>query len=232
MFKFCVFYEKIDTTPAAETVIYTNSQAPVRGSAVAFVDGKKFTMTDSVVGDATFNFEIGKSGMLDVALQGFLDDSGVPTNEANPSVTLSDEPILLVSCGDVITAGGSAVAADKITITMGADIEELYALGVKEFNVNDYVIKLVADFYVDAADYADAITKLNAETVEAIVVKLGTNQTGALINGKSVEITADVAKASAFTDSIDKSRVKRSLTWLLRGNGSDVNISIKSGFFA
>jgi len=115
---------------------------------------------------------------------------------------------------------------------MGADVQELYALGVKEFNIADYVTKLTADFYVDSADYADAITKLNAETVEAIVIKLGTNQTGSLINGKSIEITADVSKANTFTDSIDKSRVKRSFTWLLRPDGSDTNISIKHGFFA
>lgn len=233
MLKMCGFDETIDTgTPTEETVIYTNSQAPVRGSAIAFVDGKKFEMTDSVVGDATFNFEIGKAGLLDVALSGFLDNSGIPTSEANPSVTLNDEPTLIVSCGDILTAGGSAVTADKISITMGADIEELYALGIKEFNVNDYVIKMVADFYVDSANYADAITKLNAETAEAIIIKLGTNQTGSLINGKSIEITADISKASAFTDSIDKSRVKRSMTWLLRPNGSDVNLSIKHGFFA
>jgi len=232
MLKMCGFDETIDTTPGAETVIYTNSQSPVKGSAIAFVDGKKFEMTDGVVGDATFNFEIGKAGMLDVALSGFLDNNGIPTNEANPAVTLNDEPALIVSCGDILTAGGSAIVADKISITMGATVEELYALGVKEFNISDYVIKMTADFYVDSANYADAITKLNAETVEAIVVKLGTNQTGSLINGKSVEITADVSKASAFTDSIDKSRVKRSFTWLLRPNGSDVNLSIKHGFFA
>ena len=229
----CGFTETVDTTtPGAETVTYTNSQTPVRGSGVAYVDGKKFTMTDSLVGDATFNFSIGKAAMLDVSLQGFLDNAGVPTNEATPSVTLNTEPTMIVSCGDIITAGGTAVSADNISITMGADIQELYALGLKEFNVNDYVIKLTADFYVDSANYADAITKLNAETAEAIDIKLGTNQTGALINGKSMHITASVAKANAFTDSMDKSRVKRSFTWLLRPDGSNVNVSIKQGFFA
>jgi len=233
MLKLCGFDETIDTiTPDQETVTYTNSQTPTPGSAVAFLDGKKFTMTDGVVGDATFTFEIGKVAMLDVSLSGFLDNAGVPTDEANPSVTLNDEPTLIVSCADVITAGGAAVSADKVTITMGADVQEYYALGLKEFDIADYVIKLTADFYVDSADYADAITKLNAETAEAIVLKLGTNQTGTLINGRSVEITADVAKANTFTDSADKSRVKRSFTWLLRPDGSDINLSIKHGFFA
>jgi hypothetical protein len=149
------------STSAAETVTYSNSQAPVRGSGIAYVDGKKFTMTDTLVGDATFNFEIGKPAMLDVSLQGFLDNKGIPTSEANPTVSLNAENQLIVSCGDIITAGGTTISADKISITMGADIQELYALGLKEFNINDYVIKLTADFYVDGTDYADAITKLN-----------------------------------------------------------------------
>jgi hypothetical protein len=76
------------------------------------------------------------------------------------------------------------------------------------------------------------MTKLNAGTTEAIVIKLGTDGTGALINGKSIEITADVAKASMFEDSVDKSRIKRSFTWLLRPNASEKNITIKHGFFA
>lgn len=232
MLKLCGFDETIVTTLGVESVTYTNSQAPTPGSGIAFVDGKKFTMTGGVVGDATFTFEIGKVAVLDVALSGFLDNNGIPTDVANPAVTLNDEPTLIVSCGDIITAGGTAVSADKITISMGATVEEYYALGLKEFDISDYVIKLTADFYVDGANYADAITKLNAETAEAIVVKLGTNQTGNLINGKSIEIKADVSKASAFTDSTDKSRVKRSMTWLLRPNGSDVNLSIKHGFFA
>lgn len=231
MLKLCGFDETIVSTVGSESVTYTNSQAPTPGSGIAYVDGKKFTMTGGVVGDATFTFEIGKVGVLDIALSGFLDNGGVPTNEANPTVTLNDEPTLIVSCADVITAGGVAVTADKITIAMGANIEEFYALGLKEYDISDYVIKLTADFYVDSANYADAITKLNAETAEAISIKLGTNQTGALINGKSIEITAAVAKASSFTDSIDKSRVKRSMTWLLRPNGTDTNITIKHGKF-
>lgn len=232
MLKLCGFDETIVTTLGAESVTYTNSQAPTPGSGIAYVDGKKFTMTGGVVGDATFTFEIGKVGVLDVALSGFLDNGGVPVDQANPSVTLNDEPTLIVSCADIITAGGTSISADKITISMGATIEEYYALGLKEYDISDYVIKLTADFYVDGTNYADAITKLNAETAEAIVIKLGTNQTGALINGKSIEIKADVAKANAFTDSTDKSRVKRSMTWLLRPNGTDVNLSIKHGFFA
>jgi hypothetical protein len=282
------------STSAGVGVRYVNSQTPVRSSMVAMVDGKKFRMTDSVVGDATFTFDIGKVAMLDVALSGFMDESGVPSDatlilssvvgltvgtvltgdtsaasgtvqtitgttvelinvtgtftaagetlntaaftatsatQGTPNVTLSTEPCLIVSCGDIITAGGTTVSADKITIAMGADIQELYAMGLKEFNVNDYVIKLTADFYVDSANYADAITKLNAETAEAIIVKLGTNQTGSLINGKSIEFRADLGKASAFTDSVDKSRVKRSFTWLLRGNAANENLMLKVGYF-
>lgn len=237
LLKICGFTETIDTsTPSQETVTYTNTQTPTKGSGVIYVDGKKYTATNSIVGDATFTFEVGKSASLDVNLSAFIDNNGVPTNEATPSTTLSDEPCLVVACTDLLTAGGTAVKADRITIAMGADIQEFYTIGgangLKAFDINDYVIKLTADFYVDSADYADAITKLNNETVEAIDIKIGTNASSALVSGKSVHITAPVAKANAFTDSTDKSKVKRSFTWLLTPDGSNVNLSIKHGYFA
>ena len=220
-------------TAVGDSVLYTNSQTPIRGSGVGYVDGKKYTATDSIVGDASFTFEVGKSASISAALQGFLDNNGVPTNEANPDVTLNDEPVMIVSCADVLTAGGSTVQADMITIEMGADIQELYGIGgLKEFNINDYVIKMTADFYVDSADYDNAITKLNNETVEAINIKLGTNQTGELINGKSVYIVADFGKANTFSDSSSEGKVKRSFTWLLRPDANDHNLKILHGYFA
>lgn len=233
LLKISGFDETIDTaTPTEETVTYTNSQTPTKGSAIIYLDGKKFTLTDTLVADTTFTFEIGKAGVVSSALSGFYDNKGVPTNEANPAVTLSSEPCMLVSCLDVITAGGTSLSADTITITVGADIQKFYGFSLKEFSIQDYSIEITADFYVNSANYADAMNKLNNQTVEAIDIKLGTNATGSLISGQSVHITADVAKASANTDSDDQQRVKRSFTWKCGLNGSDIALAIKHGFFA
>ena len=220
------------STSAGYSPTFKNTQTPSRGSAKIYLDGKRYNLTDTLVADNTLTFEIGKAGVISSAMSGFIDNNGIAVDEANPAVTLSDEPCMLVSCLDVITAGGTALTADTITITTNADIQEFYALNLKEFSMQDYVMKIQADFYVDSANYADAMTKINAQTVEAIDIKLGTNATGSLINGKSVHITADLAKASAVTDSDDKNAVKRSFTWILNLDSQDTAILIKNGFFA
>jgi hypothetical protein len=222
------FTETIDATPGAETVIYANTQAPVRGSAVAYIDGKKHQMTDSLVADITMNFPIGKVATITANLSAFLDNDGVAATEANPTVTLNDEAVLITGCADIFTAGGVSLVPDNITIATGADVQEFYGMGRKEFGIQDYMIKVTADFYPENANYNTAVTKLGAGTTEAIVIKLGTNA-GTEVNGKTVVITCDTAKASAFSDSADKSTVKRSFTWLLTGTNQ---IAIKHGFYA
>ena len=222
------FDETIDTTLGAETVTYTNTQTPALGSAVAYLDGNKHSMTGSVAADLTFNFPIGKAATVDASLSAFLDNSGVAVAEANPAVTLSPEGCLIVGCADIMTAGGTTIVPDNISIAMGSSIEKFYGMGLKEFQLTDYMIVVTADFYPENANYNDAINLLIADTTEAIDIKLGTNA-GALVNGKSVHITCATAKAQTFTDSADKSTVKRSFSWLLTGTNQ---ISIAHGFFA
>lgn len=215
-------------TVTATNVTYTNTQTPTRGSAIAFIDGKKHEMTDSLTADLTLNFPIGKVATISASLSSFLDNKGVASSEVNPTVSLNPEAVLLVGCTDIFTAGGVNLIPDNISIAMGADVQEFYGMGRKEFEIKDYMIKVTADFYPENANYNDAITKLADGTTEAIVVKLGTNA-GTSVNGKTVEITCNAAKASTFSDSSDKSTVKRSFTWLLTGANQ---ISIKHGTFS
>jgi hypothetical protein len=227
------FDQTIDTATAGEeTVIYTNSQTPLKGSAIAYIDGYKHTMTGSIVADLTFNFNIGKAAEISGALSAFIDNKGIATAEAIPTVTLSDENILIVGCTDIMTAGGGTVKADSITITMNSEVEKFYGMNLKEYSMNDYMIKVEASFYPENADYNAAMTKLTSETVEAIIIKLGTGTAGALVNGKSVQITASLAKASNVSDSNEQGNVKRTFTWLLQGDSTGKAIEIKHGFFA
>jgi len=222
------FDETIDTgTATEETVIYTNTQTPVVGSTVAYIDGKKHQSAGSVAADLTFNFPIGKAATISAALSGYLDNAGVAATEANPTVTLNTESCLLVGKADIMTAGGTAVVPDNITIAMGADIQEFQGMGRAEFEMKDYMIKVTADFYPENADYNDAVTLLGADTVEALVIKLGTAD-GVLVNGKSIQIDCGFGKASAYSDSGANGAVKRTFTWLLQ---SENQISIKHGFF-
>jgi len=196
---------------------YTNTQTPVLGSAVAYIDGYKHQMTGSLAADITMNFPVGKACTITGSLSAFLDNAGVAATEATPTVTLNPESVILAGCADIFTAGGTALSPDNVSIAMGADIQEFFGLGgLKEYAMQDYMIKVTADFYPENANYNDAVTKLGAGTTEAIVIKLGT-LLGTEVNGSTVVIKADTSKASAFSDSNDKSSVKRSFTWLLQG---------------
>ena len=225
------FDETIDTsTVGEETVIYTNTQTTTRGSALIYVDGWKQVATGSLAADLTFNFPIGKTPTISAAIQAFLDNKGVAVASATPDVSgvQSEEACMVVGCSDIVTAGGSTITPDNISISMGAEIQEQYGMGVAEYEMTDYMIKITADFFPDNADFNTAVTKLNSQTVEAIDIKVGT-VAGALVSGKSMHVTADLAKANSFSDSGDKDALKRSFTWLIPSNGT---LSLAFGYFA
>jgi len=230
LLKIAGFDETITGTGLTGKVVYTNSQTPAKGCIAAFLDGYKQTATNSAVAAVNFDFAIGKAAMLNATFSAYLDNAGVAASAALPSVTLNTNPCLIVGCADVITAGGTAVKADSIKIDMGAQVDDFYGMGIKEYNINDYMIKVTATFYPENTDYNAAINKLSAQTVEAIVVKLGTNA-GILVDGKSVKIDCALAKASAFTDSTDKSTLKREFVWLLQGDSAGKAIEITHGHF-
>jgi len=224
LFQVCGFNE----TVAGDKVTYVNSQAPKIGSAVLNIDGKQFTSKGSIVGDATFVFEIGKPAKFEASLSGFLDNKGIPTDTASTATTLSDENLIMMTCADIVLADGTAVTADMVTIAMGAQISEKYALGVKEFQMTDYVIKLTASFFVDSANYKDAQQKLIDQDVDAIKCSFNTLD-GVLVDGQSLVVTAGKAKVSSYTDSAVDSTVKREVTWLLRPDATGNNLTFDYG---
>ena len=218
----------LDGTVTTDNVEYTNSQTPKIGSAVLNIDGKQFTAKGSVVGDATFEFEIGKPAKFSADLSGFLDNEGIPTDTASTDTPLSNEDLIMMTCADIVLADSTAINADKITIEMGAEISEKYALGVKEFQMTDYVIKLTASFFVDSANYKDAQQKLIDQDVDTIHCQFNTKD-GVLVDGKSLEVYATNAKVSSYEDSVEDSIVKREVTWLLRSGANSENIKFKYG---
>jgi len=218
----------MDETIGADTVKYVNSQAPKIGSAVLNVDGKQHTSTNSVVADATWVFEIGKPAKFEASLSGFLDNQGIATDTSAVTTPLSLENNLMMSCADIVLADGTAVQADMITIAMGAQISEKYALGVKEFQMTDYVIKFTASFFVGSANYKDAQQKLIDQDVDVIKCSFNT-ASGTLVDGQSLLVEAGNAKASSYSDTSVDSTVKREQTWLLRPDATGNNLTFTYG---
>lgn len=219
------------TTPGQETVIYKNSQTPTRGSGIFYMDGKKFTATNCLVADLTITGQAGQIATMTSNIQGYLDNAGVPTNEVPTIPTLSTESVVGLTVVDIITAGGDVLTCDQFTLTTNPTITNIYATGTKQHDITDYDMTLELSYFVDSAKYADAINDLNAQTVEAVVIKLNTTA-GALVSGKSIEITCPVAKARQFSDSNDQDKIKRTFTYGLQLNGSDTAVQIKLGYFA
>lgn len=230
LLKISGFTETVDSTPSAETVTYTwdTSASPTLGSAVYFIDGNKQTMTNTIAGNAVFNFEIGKSAMLNFAMSGFLDNKGISTLEANPVTTLSDEGCLIVGCADIYTEDGTQLNPTNISIDMGSQINKFYGMGLKEYQLTDFEPKITTDFYLDNADYNDAMQKLVDQSYVNVVIKLGTLN-GVEVNGKTVLFTINNVKFSTFSDSDENDTIKRSHELMLTANST---MTIKTGFFA
>jgi len=222
----------------SETVIYTNNTDEVKkGSAVVYVDGNKFEMTNALASALTFDFTIGKVATLSSQYSGYL-DSPEPTPETNPSVTLIDEPLLIVSCADIYSFDGDVIPTENVKITTNPEIQDLYTMGgangIKENFVSDYSLELSATFRVDSADYAREAQNISAGNFKAIVVKIGLDKTSTEINGKSVTFDADLSKTITYSDTTDKDTLLRTVTYRLMNDTSnaDTALAITHGFYA
>ncbi len=229
------FDEVIDTaTPSEETVTYTNNNVSVPAcSAITYLDGRKHTMEGSLVSDTTIGLTVGEPATITNAFSGYL-DSAEGIAEANPAVTLTDEPVLIVSCADVITLDGTCIPVKTATIKMENETSELYtmggACGLKKNEVTDYKLTLELVFYVDSATYDRDAALIEAGLAKVVVIKLGLDDTSTEINGKSVVITCDLAKATTYADSDADNLLSRTLTMRLM-DGTNPAVSIANGFF-
>ncbi len=228
------FDEVIDTaTPTKETVTYTNSQTPTRGSIQYYMDGKKFTMTDTAVADFTITALAGQMATISGNIQGYVDNAGVPTDEVAPATTSTTNAPLGLTTIDAITVGGDALLCDSFTFSTNPEITNIYGTGTKQHDIDDYAMTLEFTYYVDPTKYSVEIADLNNPQVKTIDIKLGTTG-GALVSGKSIHITAEVAKIKNFTDSVDQNKLKRTVTYNLQLDeaNADKAISLKTGYFA
>jgi len=236
LLKICGFDEAIDTSvPSNEFITYTNTQTPVLGSAVAVLDTNQFTFTGSLASDLTMEFEAGASAKISAGLQGYI-DSATPTVVAQPSVTLSSEPLMIVSNYSTVVLGGVTLKPDKVTISTNPEIADNYTMGgangLKSKQMTDYSLTCTIDFYVDNADYDREITAIESQSTATLDIKVGTDNTGTLVNGQSMHLTAGLVKTETQSDSDENNQLKRSVTYKILNGASDIALSMRVGFFA
>jgi len=232
------FTETVDTTtPGEETVTYANNNVSIpNSSAVVYIDGNKLTMTNSLVSGTTLALTVGEPATVTNNFQGYMDDAkGTP--EANPTVTLTQEPLLVVSCADLVLLDGTCLPIESASIAMNEEVSDLYTMGngtggcgLKTNVITDYALTLDLTFFVDSAAYGREATLIESGLAKSVVIKIGLDSTGTLVNGKSVEITCELAKATTYSDTNKDDLLSRTLTLRLF-DGTNPAVSIKNGFF-
>ena len=231
------FTETVTGTAADGNVTYVNNTDTVEaGSGVVVVDGNKFEMTNALASSLEIDLTVGKVATLTASMQGYL-DSPIPTVVPQPSVTLSDEPLLVVSCADIYMFDGTVIPTESVKITTNPDIQELYTMGgasgLKRNFTSDYSLQLEATFFVDAARYDVDPTNIESEDMKEIIVGIGLDGSSNEINGKSVEFKASLAKTITYSDTTDKDLLKRTVTFRLMNSATPgAALTIKHGFFA
>lgn len=220
---------KISDTPPANTYQLENLGDNIaRASALVFMDGKQFSFTNTLVGSSEINLTVGQIAKVDTTLSGYIDNS-VPEDVANPTPTLNQNPLSIVSCADVITIGGDVIPAEAIVFKTNPDIANVYTMGgdqgLKQDTITDYGLTCEITFPVESATFGDAASLIQAGTISAIRCVIGQDRnTGLPIDGKSTVFLADASKAVTYTDTVNQDLLQRVLTLRLF---DDVNPALR-----
>ncbi len=230
------FIEVVDTTtPGEETVTYHNGidEMPV-SSAVSYMDGQKFTLTDALSSGTTIDLKVGEVATVTNNFSGYM-DSPTPVADPNPVVTLSEEVPLIVSCADIVTYDGTCLPLENVTIKLNEEMQDIYTLGgacgIKKNVITDYALELAADFFVEDTTFGREALNIASGDMKEIIVKVGLDGTSTEVNGKSVVYTAELAKTITYSDTIDRDLLKRTVTYRLM-DGTSPALTIKQGFYA
>jgi len=181
-----------ETVSASVSVTYEPSQdQPSDSSEVAvWRDGSKRVVT-GVMGSLTITGKVGEPLKQSVALSGFTTLEG--SAEANPTAVCTDEALLLIlKSTDTMTVTSTTYIGQDFTLTQGNDIQKLYAISTKDFDLVDFessleitYLKENEDIYSDFADGTEHSVEIQAGTVD----------------GKAFNLTCGQAVVESITES-------------------------------
>jgi len=207
---------------SADTYDLGNTVASIpHGSAQVFLDGHKFTFTDTLVGAMTMNFVIGQVANISTVLSGYI-DSEVPTDETNPKVALNPEKALVVSCMDIVSYDGTVIPTESIIIKTNPQIAESYTMGgasgIKQNTITNYSLTMDIKFPVEGTEYGEASKAIRDGDIKEIRIVIGADSAGKPVDGESVVIKCDASKMVSYTDSDNAGLLDRVLSFRLFDN--------------
>lgn len=212
LFKMCGLTETITETT---DVTYTPGTL-TPGYAKAYLDGAVRTVT-GVAADFTFGGNVGDIAKFTFSLKGFTDLS--ETVEANPAVALDANEKLIIESVSAITVSGSTVNMKSFEFSLGNEINEIYAIGRKEYYISDFKssIKISA---VKTKGNATHWSDLSANTIKEVKVVLGS------IAGNIITFTAPYCNPNDVSESDSNGMVVYDNVWGCEASAGGDNFSI------
>ena len=215
------YYELINTPKAIP-----------KGSALVYMDGQKFSFTDTLVGSTEFDLKVGEIGLCNTTLSGFIDDA-IPTAEANPTVTLNTNAPLIVGCADIVLLDGTVLPAERVVFKTNPKIAKSYSMGGKDGlrsnTITDMELTAEITFMVDSAVFGIAPAMIKAGQIKSIKVIVGADALGKPIDNKSVVFMADASKAVTYSDKVNQDLLQRTLTLRLYDGSATPALRVITG---
>lgn len=208
-----------ETITASTKVDYKpgNSDLAGTGQIKVYTDGYVRTLT-GVAGNMKISGKVGEPLSAAFSIKGFL-ASATPTAEANPVVTLDTGSAPLVSKVTVFTVGGSSLQADSFDFDLGNSIQEVYAIGLAKYYMQDFdptltvtAVKIKGTDDVTWTDFATG-------TVKAILIQVG-------VAGSMIEINIPFAMLKDVSEADSNGMVKLSRTFRAQASVGNDNFTI------
>jgi hypothetical protein len=169
------------------------------------------------VGNLKISFEIGMFVKAEFDIKGFTDAE--PVSEPNPAVTLDDEEIFVVESISAVTIGGSSFEVKRVDFDMGSTINEIYAIGAKEYQITDYKPTLSITAYADKTNQG-YWSDLKAGNVKTVVITLSNNA------GNKFTFTANACKLSDVSESDDNGNMDFTANYVCEKDSNGKNFEI------
>lgn len=164
--------------------------------------------------DMKISGTVGEAAKAIFTIQGFTVPA--PTLETNPTVTLDDNSLMIVSKVTAITLDGETLNIKDFELSLNNEIKLDYATNMAEFVRKDFAPKLKLTGLKIKGDEA-AWSDLTSDELREIQIVLGSGV------GRTLTITASQAKTSDMEENDDDGTVAFTRTFDLQGDSTGQN---------
>jgi hypothetical protein len=208
--------EKDDDGNIIKVHFYPAETPITAGNLIVYQDDLRRDVV-GVAGNLKISFQVGAIVKATFDIKGFTDAE--PVSEDNPNVTLDNNELFTVESISAITIGGNTLEVESVDFDMGVNINEIYAIGAKEYQITDYKPTLTIKNYADKNNQTHWADIKNGN-VRAISIVLTTT------GGSKLTFIANACKLTDVTESDNNKNLEESRTYLLEKDDNGKNFEI------